>query len=111
MELAALVDPRDRAAAIADLDDLEHRRVDRIAGVRRGMLDLILGRYLGGVVLDQCAFRRRAADVEREDIRLTDGVTQRDRAQHAAGRTGLDHRNRIWRAALVVAMPPLDCMM
>src|SRR3546814_9307926 len=71
MELATLVDPGDRPAAIADLDDLGHRRLDRIARIPGVALDMIFGGYLDLAALDQGAFRSGPADVEdRKSTRL-----------------------------------------
>ncbi len=68
---ARLVDPGDRAASCADLDDIDRGGEDGIAGEIPAVLDLVFCRDLGGAVFDQRGFRCCAADVKRDDIRLT----------------------------------------
>ena len=70
MQLPARVDPGDAAAAIADLDQIEHRYLDRIARIGARPLELVVGGDARAGVLDQRALRGRAADVECDQVRL-----------------------------------------
>ncbi len=94
MQLLELVDPGDRAAAIADLDQVDHRHHDRVAGRLAVALDPVIGLDSDVAALDQRAFRRRAADIERQHIRLADDAAELGSAPEAGSRTGLDHRDR-----------------
>jgi hypothetical protein len=94
MQLAEIVDPGDRAAAIADLDQVDHRHHDRIAGRDAVALDPVIGLDLHLAVLDQRALRRRAADVERNDVLLADQLAELGCAPESGGRAGLHHRDR-----------------
>ena len=61
--------PRDRAAAGADLDHVDHRDAHRDAaalGETIGSRDLEMARLLRGVVVDQRDLRGGAAHVERQ---------------------------------------------
>ena len=91
MQLAEIVDPGDRAAAIADLDQVDHRNHDRIAGRRAVALDPVVGHDLDLAVLDQRALSRRAADVECKHIGLSDQLAELGRAPEARGGTGFHH--------------------
>ena len=71
---AARIHPRDGAAARADLDQIDHRGADGIAGAlgavlgpRRGA-DLVLLGDAGGAVLDESGLGGGAAHVERQDV-------------------------------------------
>ena len=94
MQLAEIVDPGDRAAAIADLDQVDHRHHDRIAGRGAVALDPVVGLDLDLAVLDQRAFCGGAADVEREHVRLADQLAELGRTPEAGGRAGFDHGDR-----------------
>ena len=94
MQLAVIVDPGDRAAAIADLDQIDDRHHDRIARRCPVALDPVVGHDLDPAVLDQRAFRRRAANVEREHVGLADQLSEFGRAPEARCGSGFDHGDR-----------------
>jgi hypothetical protein len=84
-----LVDGRDRAAAGADLDHVDHRRLDRQAGAlgeavhARGLQHR---RDLGAAVLDQAGLGGGAAHVEGDHIGLpAELAEQRGRLPPPAG--------------------------
>ena len=94
MQLAEVVDPGDRAAAVADLDDVDDRHHDGIAGRAPAPLDPIVGHDLYVAALDQRALGGRAADVERENIGLADDAAELGCAPEPGGRTRFDHGDR-----------------
>src|SRR5437870_11714788 len=66
MDTLLRIEPRDGAAARAHFDDIEDRRFDgETAHVAANIVNRI---YREAPVLDQGAFLRRAAHVERDDI-------------------------------------------
>ena len=88
MQALLLIEPGDRAAARADLDDVDHRRLDRKAfHVAAGVIDRIDGE---AAVLDQRAFGRRAAHVESDDIVEAERLGIGAGADAAADRTRFD---------------------
>src|SRR5579875_2734076 len=94
VQLAEVVDPRDRAAAAADLDQVDDRDHDRVAGGQTAALDPVVRHDLHVPALDQRALGRRPADVEREHVRLANQATEFGGAPEAARRPRLDHRDR-----------------
>ena len=88
------IDPGDRAAAGADLDDVHHRHLDRVARERRRALDVVLAAHAHLAALDERGLRGGAADVERDQVRLADEPSDLGSADHAADRTGLDEVDR-----------------
>ena len=88
LELAVGVGPGDRAAAGADGDDVEHRRLHRIALDHRGRGVHRL------VVLDDRHVGRGAADVDGEDVPVAGELGHVDRAEDAGGRPGEQHGHR-----------------
>ena len=95
---AARVDPRLAAAARADLDQVDHRRADRVAAApalaeRRHRLRAHL--HLGGEpqppVLDQPDLGGGAAHVEREHVGVAVRRGHRPGRDDARGGPGLDH--------------------
>ena len=94
VQLAEVVDPGDAAAAVADLDEVDDRHHDRVARGAAVALDPVVGHHLHVAALDQRALRRRAADVEREHVRLADQPPQLRRAPEPARRPALHHRDR-----------------
>ncbi len=91
---AAGVDAGDRAAAGADLDDVDDRHHHRVARPVRAPLDAVLGRGRHRRVLDQRALRGRAADIEVDEVGLADALADPRRARDAARRARLDQRDR-----------------
>ena len=101
---AARVDPRDRAAARADLDEVDDRRPHRVARERqpadagsRVAADVVVLRHRRAAALDQADLRGRAAHVEREDVRTAERLAEIRRGDHAGGRARLDHEHRLRR--------------
>ncbi len=94
VQAAGVVDPGDRAAARADLDDVGDGHVGRIARALRRPLELVLRRDLRLAVLDQRALGGRAADVEVDDVALADVLADPRRAHDAGGRAGLHEVDR-----------------
>ena len=86
-----LVDRRDRAAAGADLDHVDRRRLDRQA---RALLEAMLApglqhrRHLGAPGLDEAGFRRRAAHVEGDEVLVPRARAEQRRGERAAGGAG-----------------------
>ena len=114
---AARVDPGDRAAAGADLDQVDDRRPHRVAGERqaadpgaRVAADVVVLRHRRPAVLDQADLGGRAAHVEREDVRSPERRAECGGRDHARGRARLDHEHRPRRAASELKTPPLDCI-
>ena len=102
---AARVDPGDRAAARADLDEVDDRRPHRVAGERhaadpgaRVAADVVVLRHRRLAALDQPDLRGRPAHVEGEDVRPAERLAEVRRRDHARGRPGLDHEHRPCRA-------------
>ena len=98
---AARVDPGDRAAAGADLDEVDDGRPYRVAreghaadpGARMAA-DVVVLRHRRAAVLDQADLRGRAAHVEGEDVRTAERLPEVRRRDHARGRPRLDHEDR-----------------
>ncbi len=92
-----LVDRGDRAAAGADLDHVDDRRLDRQAGA---FLEAMHARRfhhrrdLGAAVLDQAGLRRGAAHVERDHVGMAGGSAEERGGEAAAGGTALQHADR-----------------
>ncbi len=85
----AVLDPRHRAAAGADLENIHHRDLDRQRGVVAAQK-----RRAGGqrfALIDDAGFRRRAAHVESDRIRQADRMAERARADDAGGRARFHH--------------------
>ena len=98
---AARVDPGDRAATGADLDEVDDGRPHRVA--RQGHAadpgprvpaDVVVLRHRRAAVLDQADLRGRAAHVEGEDVRPAERLAEVRRGDHARGRPRLDHEDR-----------------
>jgi hypothetical protein len=64
------IEPGDRAAARADLDDIDHRNLDGVAGEGRSALEVVVARQADRAALDEGGLRGRVADVERDEVRL-----------------------------------------
>ena len=89
-EPPAGVDPGDRAAAGADLDDVDHRTPDREAGVVPA--DEIGRAQPERAALDDRAFRRGAAHVEGDQVRNAERLAIGAGADAAAHRPRFDQR-------------------
>ena len=100
MQLAEIVDPGDRAAAVADLNEIDHGNHDRVAGGSAVALDPVVGLDRDLAVLDQRTFGRGAADVERQHIQLAYQLAELRRAPEAGRRARLHHRDRNFRHRL-----------
>jgi len=91
------VDARDRAAAGADLDHLDHRHADRQP---RALLEAVGARHLElapdkrHAVVDDARLGGRAAHVERQKLRLAALARGLGRGQGAGGGPGLDEAYR-----------------
>jgi hypothetical protein len=94
VQLAEVVDPGDAAPAVADLHQVDDRHHDRVAGGPPVSLDPVVGHDPHAATLDQRALRGRAADVEREDVRIPDQPSELRGAPEAARRAALDHGDR-----------------
>ena len=86
VQLPEVVDPGDAAAAVADLDEVDDRHHDRVAGREAAALDPVVRDDPHLAALDQRALRGRAADVEREHVRLADQAAELGSAPEAARR-------------------------
>ena len=99
VEATGIVHPRDRAAARPDLDDLDDRRLDRIAGARRGPLDVMQGLDRHAPATDRRRLGSRAADVQGQDIVDAEPPAELGRGGHPGDRAGLEQRDgRLGRA-------------
>ena len=85
---AELVDPRDRAAAGSDRDDVDHGTDDGPPA------DLGLGRLENAAAVDQGDVVGRAADVRADDVLVAELACECETADHAAGRAGLERADR-----------------
>ena len=94
VKLPEVVDPGDAAAAAADLDQIDDRHHDRIAGGLPAAFDPVVGHDLHTPSLDEGALGGRAADVQREHVRVADQPSELGGAEDAARRARLDHRDR-----------------
>ena len=93
VQAALRVEPGDRAAAGADLDDVDHRRLDRKAlHVAADVVDRL---DREAAVLDQRALRGGAAHVEGDDVLEAERLRVGAGADAAADRAGLDQRDRL----------------
>ena len=91
-ERADVVAPRNRAAAGADLDHVDHRQHHRMAaGIAA---DVIARRQRRLALADQARLGRRAAHVERDHIGKSKRLPDRRRGDYAADRTRLHHGGR-----------------
>ncbi len=97
LEQADLVDAGDRAAAGADFDHVDDRRLDRQAAALLEAMDAGRFHARGNVdraVLHQAGLGRGAAHVEGDDVALAGALAEQDRRQAAAGRAGLQQPDR-----------------
>ena len=91
------VDVRQRPAADADLDHVDRRRLDRQARAAReavGARGLELVRDERAAVLDQAQLGRRAAHVERHQVRVAVEAAEARGGERAGGGAGLEHPDR-----------------
>jgi hypothetical protein len=99
VQAAGLVHPGDRAAARPDLDDLDDRGLDRVAGTRRGSLDVMEGLDRHATAADRRGLGRRTADVEGEHVLDAEPPAELRRSGYAGDRPGLQQRDgRLGRA-------------
>src|SRR5205814_9454768 len=95
---AAIIDLRKTAAAGADLDHVEYRDLHRKSAAT---LELVHTRHFelvaleGRVVTDHASLRRRAAHVERQDLRKLQVEAVPCRHEHARSGTRFEHAHRI----------------
>ena len=90
-QLAVVVDPGDRAAAVADLHQVHDGDHDRVAGRGAGAPDPVVGLDPHARVLDQRALGGGAADVERQHVGLADEAAELGRAPDAGRRPRFHH--------------------
>ena len=97
----ARVDPGDRAATGSDLDEVDDRRPDGVAGERHPAdpgagvaADVVVLGHRRLPVLDQPDLGGRAAHVEGEDVGPVERLTEVGGGDHAGGRARLDHEHR-----------------
>jgi hypothetical protein len=91
------VDPRDRAAAGADLDHFDHGNAHRQARTfqeARSAIDLEHARGLGLIFLDQANLRGGATHIEGQDLGLAKTSRNLRRENRAARRARLDKAHR-----------------
>ena len=85
MKTALVVEPSDRAAADADLENIDHVAADREACIRPAD---VIDRFHGvAAALDHRAFSRGTAHVERDEVIDTKQMAVTCRADAAADRT------------------------
>ena len=97
LQQADLVDRGDRAAAGADLDHVDHRRLDRQAGALGEAMHaprLQHRRDLDAAVLDHAGLRGRAAHVEGDDILLAGQRAEQGGRESAAGGAAFEQADR-----------------
>ncbi len=101
VQAAGLVEPGDRAAAGADLGDVDRRDADQLAAAAKepaargeGRADLVLLAERYTAVLDQRSLRRRASEVERDRVLVPEGLRERERRDDARGRAGFQRIHR-----------------
>ena len=103
MDALLRIEPRDGAAARAHFDDIEDRRFDgETAHVAANIVNRI---YREAPVLDQGAFRRRAAHVERDDILKPKRLGVGARADAAADGTGFHETDGLTAGSLSGQQP------
>src|SRR5215210_279284 len=76
VQTSRLVNPGYAAPAVADLHDVDHRRLYRIAGVGAGAFDPVLGVYPDLAVLHEGTLGGRTADVQGYYVRLAYQLAQ-----------------------------------
>src|SRR5690242_11349145 len=79
-----LIEPGDRPSASSDLDNVDHRNLDWIAGPLRVLLDPVLGGDLDLVALDERRLGGSAADIEGDQVVLADLLADRKRSHDTA---------------------------
>ena len=97
LQQADLVDRRDRAAAGADLDHVDDRRLDRQAGALGEAVHarrLHHRRDLAASVLDHAGLGGRAAHVEGDDVLLAGERAEQGGREAAAGRAAFEQADR-----------------
>ena len=104
LERAAGIDPDQRAAAGADLGEVDRRHAEQVAGagqeprpVHDAAAHLVLGSAGHLAVLDDRRLRRRPAHVERDELAEPDAAGERLRADDAGRGAGLDDVDRVRR--------------
>ena len=100
LEPAGRVDPRDAAAAGADLGDVDRgdpqqlaRTADQPAARGHRAADLVLAAARDRAVLDQRRLRGRAAHVERDHVREPELLGDAAGGDHSRGRAGLERED------------------
>ena len=102
LEQPALVDAGQRAAAGADLGDVDGRHLEHVAAGldeaargRDAVAELVFRRHARPAVLDDHGLGGRAAHVEHDEVGLAARRAQPRRADHAAGRARRHHEHRL----------------
>ena len=112
------VEPGDRAAARADLGDVDRRDPQQLARAahqpaagRQRAADLVLAAARDRAALDQRRLRGRAAHVERDRVREAEPLRDAERRDDARGRARTRARARAaGPVSSAVITPPDDCM-
>ena len=101
LQAARRVEPGDRAAARADLGDVDRRDPQQLARAahqpaagRQRAADLVLAAARDGAVLDQRRLGGRAAHVERDRVREAEPLRDAERRDDAGGRARLEREHR-----------------
>src|SRR4051794_28665294 len=101
LQTAGRVEPRDRAAAGADLGDVDRRDPQELAGTahqpaaaRQGASDLVLARAGDGTRLDQRSLGGRPAHVERDRVFEAEPRCHPERGDDAGCRARLEREHR-----------------
>ena len=98
LEQPERIHARDRAAAGADLDHLDHRDLDGQPGAFLEAIDSIDLELMGdqrAALVDHTEFGRRAAHVERQQVGVASGLAIGGRRQRARRRAGLEQAHRV----------------
>ena len=102
-EAALIGNPRDRAAAGTDLENVHHRDLDR-----QGALVAADERAAGGqclTVVDDPGLRRGAAHIESDGVLHAQRIAQCLRADDAGGRAGFQHADALALRLLAIVEP------
>src|SRR6185312_5822340 len=98
MEAVLLIEPSDRSATGADLDDIEHGATHRKAALASAN---VIGRFhVEMAILDNRAFRGRTAHIEGDDLRETECFGVNGAADTAAYRARFDQHDWLLLRAL-----------
>jgi hypothetical protein len=94
VQAAGRIGPHQRAAARADLHDLDRRRLNRVAGAAGRPADVVQRVHPDGAVPDGRRLGRGPADIQGEDVPRAQPPAQLGGGDHACHRPGLQQRDR-----------------